>query len=323
MALARCVECGKEISTEAKTCPSCGKLNPTTVPLPPKQPSRTRKVFLGIFGVAVAAVLIESQTIGKQGAPEPSYRLTEAAAAMADCSPPPSHHSQSAAGAVFYYAAASRHDDGSVTVCGRTALPEGAKVMLDLKGPGLRLAQTHAVVGRNGVFSVSDFKNGDKALSTGRYTLETVSYFNGAWQSSTVLAVTGENGSKLSTAGLAPDDKEFPAAGHHLDTTVAISISPLPPAARAIEAVKSATLNVVGSGKSSMSVGESVQWFAKAPGFAPQQWSAEHREKEWVVTLICIDEGQQKRPQWSYNEATGAVKYLDPLSKSLSYVPKD
>jgi RNA polymerase subunit RPABC4/transcription elongation factor Spt4 len=29
MALKKCKECGKEISTEAKVCPNCGKKNPT------------------------------------------------------------------------------------------------------------------------------------------------------------------------------------------------------------------------------------------------------------------------------------------------------
>lgn len=33
MALASCIECGKQISTEAKSCPNCGKGNPTTRPL--------------------------------------------------------------------------------------------------------------------------------------------------------------------------------------------------------------------------------------------------------------------------------------------------
>lgn len=29
MALSKCVECGKEVSTTAKTCPSCGNPEPT------------------------------------------------------------------------------------------------------------------------------------------------------------------------------------------------------------------------------------------------------------------------------------------------------
>jgi hypothetical protein len=75
--------------------------------------------------------------------------------------------------------------------------------MLDLKGPNLPIAQARAIVRSNGVFSVSDFKNGDKELSPGHYTLETTSYFNPAWdQPSAVLALTGENGSKLSAVGL-------------------------------------------------------------------------------------------------------------------------
>ena len=57
MALINCHECKREVSTEAKTCPSCG----AKVRLPKKPMSPTMKAFFVLLGVGVfASVAIES-----------------------------------------------------------------------------------------------------------------------------------------------------------------------------------------------------------------------------------------------------------------------
>ena len=57
MALINCHECKREVSTEAKTCPSCG----AKVRLPKKPVSPTMKAFFVLLGVGVfASVAIES-----------------------------------------------------------------------------------------------------------------------------------------------------------------------------------------------------------------------------------------------------------------------
>jgi len=54
MALAKCRECGKEISTEAKVCPNCGKTNPTSARV------MSTAGALGCFGLIVVMALIGS-----------------------------------------------------------------------------------------------------------------------------------------------------------------------------------------------------------------------------------------------------------------------
>lgn len=53
MALVKCTECGSQVSTEAKACPSCGAR-------PPKRTSLVTWIVGGIFAVAVANIVIST-----------------------------------------------------------------------------------------------------------------------------------------------------------------------------------------------------------------------------------------------------------------------
>src|SRR5438309_1193722 len=63
MALIRCYECGKEISSLAMACPSCGAPPRSTI-VPPPQPtharpvSRAKQIFLGTLAVLTGLVLV-------------------------------------------------------------------------------------------------------------------------------------------------------------------------------------------------------------------------------------------------------------------------
>jgi predicted nucleic acid-binding Zn ribbon protein len=48
MALTQCVQCGKEISTEAKTCPHCGKITSSG-----PRVSRRARVIVTLIAMAV------------------------------------------------------------------------------------------------------------------------------------------------------------------------------------------------------------------------------------------------------------------------------
>lgn len=69
MALIQCRECGKDVSTEAKNCPSCG----AKVVLPKKK-SRIGRLFLyavvGVVALGVAQTAIQKQNPPKQLTPE-------------------------------------------------------------------------------------------------------------------------------------------------------------------------------------------------------------------------------------------------------------
>jgi hypothetical protein len=60
MALIRCYDCGKEISSLATACPSCGAPpRPTTVPPPlPRQSSRAKQVSWGTIALLTGIVLV-------------------------------------------------------------------------------------------------------------------------------------------------------------------------------------------------------------------------------------------------------------------------
>ncbi len=65
-----------------------------------------------------------------------------------------------------------------------------------------------------------------------------------------------------------------------------------------------------------------MHFFASGSGFKPLAWSAVvEPNAKWTVTLRCIDGGTEKTAQWEYDIKTKSVKYLDPLAKTLSYVP--
>lgn len=52
MAMAKCRECGTEVSDSAKTCPKCGIVKPV------KKVSRIAKIFLGLFGLWLLGLII-------------------------------------------------------------------------------------------------------------------------------------------------------------------------------------------------------------------------------------------------------------------------
>lgn len=226
-------------------------------------------------------------------------------------------------GPLVHDVAAVRTADGSIAFAGAADLPAGTKIMIELlSSKGHVNGQTSCTVDPHGRFLTEGFSDGGRAWSPGSYTILVTAYFTNLWQSDGVLATVGVNGTKLRSSALVPDDPDFPKAGGHLQLRIAVSFPPLSASTVAIEAVQRSRLLVVGSGRSSASVKETVDWFAKAPGFRPVAWSAVQSPGDnWVVTLACVDGGQRKTAQWSFDPRTRMVKYLDPLSKLLSYLP--
>jgi hypothetical protein len=194
-----------------------------------------------------------------------------------------------------------------------------------------------AIVAPDGSFRASLSNSNGAAFAAGTYTVQITAIFNMFWQSVEVLQkagveLDGQGRSGLQTNPKAlpetPDfkafDAEFPSAGRYIEVRRDITVPALPSDAAAIEAVKNARLTVQGRGRSDLPVGKSVEWFASASGLSQTAWSAvQGAEGKWTVTLDCVDGGKEKRAQWEYNSRTKAVRYLDPLAKTLSYVPPE
>ena len=79
MALIQCQECGKEVSTDAKNCPSCG-----AKVVPPKKKAGSKKMYLFAFiGVAIIGAVIQTQVDKGKPPPPPPKQLTPEEQAIA------------------------------------------------------------------------------------------------------------------------------------------------------------------------------------------------------------------------------------------------
>ena len=81
MALEPCRECGREVSTEAQTCPHCGVGHPAGVPEPPRAPAQGRRRVWSSLG-CLGLLLLLLWIIGEGGRDQPpplalgqSYRV--------------------------------------------------------------------------------------------------------------------------------------------------------------------------------------------------------------------------------------------------------
>ena len=218
-----------------------------------------------------------------------------------------------------------RNNNGGIVIFGKISLPKETKLMFDLvRGSSLK-GQTDVFVSNDsGYFESGPFTDGGKPHPAGTYKVKIVAYFTKIWQSPKVLAQVGENGSKLPASTLKPDDPEFPKAGGHLEIISDITFPTLSLEIAAIQSVKNAKLTVTGKGQSADPIKNVVAYFEKAGGFKALQWSGKKSSSgAWIITLDCTDAGQRKQAQWEFDQKTKKVKYLDPLSKLLSWLPAE
>jgi len=219
---------------------------------------------------------------------------------------------------------ATRTENGGIVILGKAKLPKGTILMIDISRSGPLLGQTKVTVNEEGSFSSEPFTDKNKPHTSGLYKVTITSYFINIWQSDDVLIKVGKNGAKLPPGQLVPDDPEFPKAGGHLEVSFDITFPGLSPELQALQTVKEAILTLPGKGRSADPIKDVVTYFEKAGGFKATGWSAKQSSNGlWIVTLNCIDAGERKQAQWEFNPRTKTVKYLDPLAKLLSWLPRE
>jgi hypothetical protein len=219
---------------------------------------------------------------------------------------------------------AARNADGTVTVSGIVLLPQKTKIWIErVSSRNKTLARAETFVGLSGAFSAGPFSDQGKLPKSGPQRVCVIAYFNGAWQPRDVLAVLGESGKNLPSTALRPDDPEFPTAGGHLEDERVIQFPAPSEESIVIEHVKNSKLYVQGEGQAVDTVSFIVDEIAKAPGFKPLGWSASKSANKWVVTLDCQDGDSRKQAQWEYDPTSKKVRYLDLLSKILSWMPAE
>jgi hypothetical protein len=362
MALIKCHECGNDVSTQAAACPRCGapplppviQTPPPVIPAyPPSPVPKPKRSFLlicivllfgGLVVVFVAIAIADALATKSQDAAKP---VQPAASAVVKSTPspvipPPTAPTWDPA-AVFtndavkplYQIVAKRADDGGIRICGKANLPEKTKLGISLvqpwgEGNEKLLGESDAAVNAQGDFQSGGFTDHDIPYPEGDHTVHIYTYFNQAWQSSQILALLGTNGSRLPVAVLKLDDPEFPKQGGHIDQRLVLAFPGLSPAQKALTAVKEAKLFVQGHGQATDSVHYIVKfmqntWAKTDPrAFQEIDWSAAaDGPGKWIVTLNCYNDHKTDKAQWSYSEADGSVKYLDPLAKLLSYLPPE
>lgn len=239
---------------------------------------------------------------------------------------------QKTANSLIQELATKRDNQGGVIVYGKVNLPTQTKLMIEF-GPTKQkrvFGQSDAIVGANGQFQSEGFTNGGKPYGAGSYRATVISYFNTNWQSPSILAQTGENGTKLPASALIPDDSEFPNEGRHLEETRMVMLNNPGDEILAIEAVKNAKLVVKDLGKSAEPIKNVVAEFEKAyaktnpTALKTIGWSAAQSSPGiWTVTLDLYNGGEKDKAQWEYNSKTKSVHYLNKTAKNLSWMPAD
>ena len=314
MSLINCPACGAKVSSAADACPACGH--------PMKKAAKSygcgTLAAIGLAALALVSLLSTCQSSSERTSAAPASLPAQQPAAPAYNLPPAD--SQSLLSSIDVI----RETDGSITVRGVSLLPPKAQIWVERVSPsGQNLGQAKTVVGTGGAFIAAGFADEGRPIAPGRGAFEIRSHFNAFWQPEEVLNVVGLGGSKLPRAVITPDDPEFPDQGGHWVEKREVVFPEIAPETIAIERVKAAKLDVQGQGRSPTAVNGVVAWYASNPGFAVRGWSAQQSGEKWIVTLDCSDGGQPKQARWEYDPASGSVRYLDPLSKILSWLPND
>jgi len=295
-----------------------------------------RVLFWLVVLVGLIAIIGALSNNPRHRTREPVSPSTSAATAQPPATPNVTH--ASLVGSLI----AERSGSG-LTISGMTnGLPAGTKMWVEIihqpggpKKPISGPQDDKVIIAVDGRFRANLSNRDGSVFRPGSYTIMITAYFNSGWQTVDVLRKAGveldsQGRSSVRTDPKAipesldfeTDDPEFPKVGRHLKILREVKLGAVTADQAAIDAVTGATLLVQGRGRSRLAVGKSVDLFASMGGFKPIAWSAAlGPDAKWVVTLDCIDGEKQEKAQWSYDQASKVVRYLNPLAKTLSYTP--
>jgi hypothetical protein len=237
---------------------------------------------------------------------------------------------------------AQREQSGGIVINGTTNLPDGLKLWVeipdvqwkepftDFKGKKL-LAPTDpkdsdVVISNGRIHTKTLFGNNGASIAAGPHKVQLSAYFNGAWQSKELLKVVGEGGKLLRGKIFKKNDPDVIDSDLLLDYTVALLFPAPSSEAQAIALVRTAVLSTPESGRSSMNVGDSVN-FMMSPGTGMTQnkgWSARQDGDHYLVSFD-FNNGAQGEEQaiWSVDMTSKKVAYVNKSAKALSWIPAE
>jgi len=162
------------------------------------------------------------------------------------------------------------------------------------------------------------------AHSAGQYKVHITSYFNGAWQTPSLLSVTGEDGKQLKGPILKPTEPDVIDSPKVVDYRVTMPFGSVSPAAKAVSLVRTAVPTVPGNGRSAGDVQANLDLYLSAPGLQPGKgWSATAKSPTVFEVSYDFVNGSQGEQQavWTANVASGDVKYVNENAKTFSWTP--
>jgi len=222
-----------------------------------------------------------------------------------------------------------------IAVVGETNLPEGTKIMVDLRSAGAMEyhAQASGCVTARRIF-VGPFMLGESPLPQRWYQIELCAYFNEAWaQPAHVVDMTGFDGAKLGGKLISPldpdlDESEYavraffecPAPATQLECALGDA-----EIIAAIGALKESVLRVPGHTHelSSECVGDVVNRFMGAPGLREREgWQAVLAIPGVVEVTYSFWDGQcPGLARWQVIPRSGEVRYRNRSAKQMSWSP--
>lgn len=244
-----------------------------------------------------------------------------------------------------------RMDNGQVVISGTTNLPDNLKMWVEVEQGRLPLGAPKAVASDNNVvvtdgkfttvplwlevpntrFSKQgwpksvDVRVRQKPFPAGQYKVHFESYFNGAWQTPSVLAaLRNAEGKNLKGQILKATDSDVTDSPKTVDYRQVLSFGTPSPEAVAISLVRAAVLTVPGEGRSAGDIQANIDLYLVAPGMRlGKGWSAKAKGQslfEVSYDFINGDEGKQQAI-WTANVSTGNVKYVNENAKTFSWTP--
>jgi len=171
-----------------------------------------------------------------------------------------------------------------------------------------------------GAFRVGPFDS-EGATALVKFT----AYFNGAWQSQSVLSLVGEGGKKLHGHLFKLTDPDVTDSDKLLDAKFTLALPQMAPETNAITIVKHAVLTVPGLGRSATDIEENLALFTK-PGTGVTRgkgWSATTAGTNLFNVAYDFMDGSNGEQQaiWSVNTVTKQVKYVNHYAKLFSWTP--
>lgn len=216
---------------------------------------------------------------------------------------------------------AERGSQGEIYISGTANFPDGMKMWVDV---GRKKSRQSAFV-RGSRFRSGPFYGDVPVPITGSQRVVFTAYFNGAWQSQSVLSVLGEGGKNLHGKLFKLTNPDVVDSAKILDAKFMLALPPAPPQAYAICDVKHATLSIPGFGRADRDVEHVIAYFMQPHGGAKpgKGWSATPAGgKLYNVAFDYIDVGAgEKRAVWSVNIATKQVRYVNSAAKMFSGTP--